>query len=204
MLSEKEVASFFSNTVIIEEKIDGANLGISFNKEGRILLQNRGDYLYEPYSGQWAAISKWLDNKIESLFDYLFDRYIIFGEWCYLKHSVYYNALPDWFVAFDIFDKQNKTFLTVSERNKLAKAMRLATVPFISSSQSLSLENLDTYVRKSAFGDETSEGLYLRIEANDQLLRRAKYVRPSFSQAINKHWSSQSLQKNKIAQEYSV
>lgn len=35
---------------------------------------------------------------------------ILFGEWCYAKHSIGYSALPGYFVAFDIFIKSEKKY----------------------------------------------------------------------------------------------
>ena len=38
-------------------------------------------------------------------------RNILYGEWVYAKHSIHYTALPGYFIAFDIWDKQTKTFM---------------------------------------------------------------------------------------------
>ncbi len=46
--------------VLVEEKIDGANLGISFGESGEALLQNRGDFLRLPAQGQWNELEEWL------------------------------------------------------------------------------------------------------------------------------------------------
>jgi hypothetical protein len=32
-------------------------------------------------------------------------RHILFGEWCRAQHSVFYSRLPDYFLAFDIWDR---------------------------------------------------------------------------------------------------
>ena len=40
-LSDVETKEFLNNKITVEEKIDGANLGISFDSESNILLQNR-------------------------------------------------------------------------------------------------------------------------------------------------------------------
>ncbi|MEA9396605.1 DNA ligase, partial [Lelliottia amnigena] len=52
LLEESVQKEIFKNELIIEEKIDGANLGISFNSEADIILQNRGSILRPPYLGQ--------------------------------------------------------------------------------------------------------------------------------------------------------
>ena len=118
ILSKEEVHIFLGNEIYVEEKIDGANLGISFNDRGECLLQNRGDYLYFPLSGQWSALNKWLNINENTIFENITNEYILFGEWCYATHSIKYDALPDWFVAFDIFDKKENKFFSVQRRNE--------------------------------------------------------------------------------------
>ncbi len=200
LLSYSDACLFYSNDVIIEEKIDGANLGISFSTEGEMLFQNRGNYLIKPFKGQWKPLEEWANRKGTFLFDILYDRYILFGEWCFLTHSVFYNSLPDWFIAFDIFDRMDNCFLSVERRNHFAEQMGIKTVPFIAKER-IMIETIDKYIGKSAFGDELCEGIYLRMESDDKLIKRAKYVRNSFSQTIDVHWSKKSIHKNQIAHE---
>lgn len=198
VLTDEETKVFFSEKVIIEEKIDGANLGISFSPDGIIQLQNRGHIIIPPYEGQWRPLSKWLENRIDQLFDILLDKYILFGEWCYIKHSVHYISLPDWFIAFDLFDKQKHAFLPVKIRNQIIKRIGLAVVPQIYTGH-LTKSLLGSLVNKSAFSEELCEGLYIRIDASDRLLYRAKYVRNSFSESIEAHWKKNMLTKNQLA-----
>ena len=42
LVSLKEI---LGKNIVIEEKVDGANVAISFNDEGKLLLQNRGHFL---------------------------------------------------------------------------------------------------------------------------------------------------------------
>lgn len=197
VLSDKEAQVFFSERVLIEEKIDGANLGISFSSDGVIQLQNRGHYIAEPFVGQWKPLSEWIKHKIDKLFDLLLDRYIVFGEWCYIAHSVYYNSLPDWFIAFDIYDKQNESFLSSKYRNEMINQMALAQVPQLYNGH-LSKESIDNFIGQSAFGMQRSEGLYFRVEDTHYLKYRAKYVRKDFSQSIETHWTKKVVNKNQL------
>ena len=57
-LTDSELEDFLSKSITIEEKIDGANLGISFDCNGNILLQNRGEFLKEPFYGQWKPLKQ--------------------------------------------------------------------------------------------------------------------------------------------------
>lgn len=187
-----------SKSITVEEKIDGANLGISFSDDGECLLQNRGQYLVTPLSGQWAKLQDWLEPKLNSLFDFLGNQYILFGEWCWFKHTVFYDALPDWFIAFDIFDKNAKKFLSVTRRNKMIDKMKLIVVPRLYFGH-LHLDNIEVMLQKSRFGSEMCEGLYFRSDNENWLEFRAKYVNPSFVQTIDQHWSKKMRVKNRLS-----
>ena len=42
----------------------------------------------------------------DSLYEILDQDTILFGEWLYAKHSISYNNLPDYFLAFDLYNKK--------------------------------------------------------------------------------------------------
>jgi ATP-dependent RNA circularization protein (DNA/RNA ligase family) len=48
VLSPTEAQALLSGDVVVEEKLDGANLGLSLSSDGTVLAQNRGQYLGEP------------------------------------------------------------------------------------------------------------------------------------------------------------
>ncbi len=196
-LSGTQIDQLFSKPVTVEEKVDGANLGISFDVDGEIVLQNRGELLRAPHIGQWKKLGPWLSIRIDTLFDVLGARYILFGEWCYAKHSIYYNRLPDWFIAFDIYDKNTKRFLSCQKRNVLISQLNLSLAPqlYYGLCTKSRLQSLLSY---SKFGDEMAEGLYLRQDEGDCLVLRAKYVRASFSQSIEEHWRAQPFTPNQL------
>lgn len=194
-LSDSEVEDFLSNKITIEEKIDGANLGISFDDAGNVLLQNRGEFLKKPFCGQWKPLKQWINLHQDELFDVLTDRYILYGEWCYACHSVKYDRLPDWFLAFDIYDKHNQRFLSVQKRNNIISATTLSVVPYLGFGV-WTKEELKSFFSISKVGSANNEGIYLRLDNDDWLLKRAKMVRPEFRQQIGEHWSRKALQKN--------
>lgn len=74
-------------------------------------------------------ISEWLIKHEDNIFDVITNEYILYGEWCYMKHSVYYDALQDWFVGFDIFDIKKEKFLSVNIRDKMFSNMGIVSVP---------------------------------------------------------------------------
>ncbi|VGO17501.1 hypothetical protein PDESU_06097 [Pontiella desulfatans] len=198
VLSKAEQDDFLLNKLIVEEKVDGANLGISFDSEGGLLCQNRGAYLTFPAVGQWKKLEQWLQPKLDLLFEILTDRYILFGEWCWAQHSVHYNHLPDWFLGFDLYDKHEKKFLSVMRRNELFEQMEVTKVPQVAQGR-FSLSEIELMLAQSKISDDPAEGLYLRAEHGQWLTKRAKLVRSSFIQAVDEHWSRAPIRSNTLA-----
>ena len=199
LLSDAERNAFLQQNLLVEEKIDGANLGISFDSEGNLLAQNRGAYLFLPGAGQWKKLNEWLAPRQDELFEHLSDQFILFGEWCYAQHSVYYDHLPDWFLGFDIFDKRSGRFLSSQCRDALLKGMGIAQVPFVTRGK-FTLPQLHEIlsVLDSKFGSQPAEGIYLRNDDGDWLVQRAKLVRASFVQAQAEHWSRSAIKPNRL------
>ncbi|MFA5480114.1 MAG: RNA ligase family protein [Candidatus Muiribacteriota bacterium] len=197
VLSEAERLVFLRHEIVVEEKVDGANLGISFDSEGNLFLQNRGSHLKFPVTGQWKKLEQWLNPKIDALFESLTDRYILFGEWCYAKHSVYYNRLPDFFLGFDVYDKKVKKFFSTEKRDKFINKMGINRVPQIVTGN-YSLSDIRQLLAQSKISDEPAEGLYLRINQGDWLLKRTKLVRSSFIQSVEEHWSRSVIKPNQL------
>lgn len=196
-MSESERDEFLEHNLVVEEKVDGANLGISFDSEGNVRAQNRGAYLHLPGSGQWKKLGQWLTPRIDVFYEHLSDRFILFGEWCYAKHSVYYNRLPDWFLGFDIYDKQFNRFLSSGQRDENLKNMFLAQVPVIERGR-FTYPQIKKLLSQSKLTDQPAEGLYLRYDQGDWLEQRAKLVRQAFIQSVEQHWTRSAIKLNQL------
>ncbi len=197
VLTESERQEFLRHELTVEEKVDGANLGLSFDGDGNIRPQDRGGYLHLPGSGQWKNLSAWLARHIDKLFDHLSDRYILFGEWCYAQHSIFYNRLPDWFLGFDVYDRHAERFLASAYRDYLLDKMDIYKVPCLARGR-FALSELQGFLTQSKLADGPPEGIYLRIDREGWLESRAKLVRPAFLQKIDRHWSCSALRPNRL------
>ena len=197
VLSELERDEFLTHEVTVEEKVDGANLGISFDSEGNIRAQNRGAYLHLPGSGQWKKLGDWLTPRTDTLFEHLSDHFILFGEWCYAQHSVFYDRLPDWFLGFDIYDKRFDRFLTSKHRDDLFTKMSIAQVPVLASGH-FAYPKVQKFLLTSKLSNQPAEGIYLRFDQDDWLAQRAKLVRPAFIQTVEQHWSRSTIRPNRL------
>lgn len=200
VLSPAEAQALLSGDVVVEEKLDGANLGLSLSREGTLRAQNRGQYLSEPYAGQFARLPTWLGQHEPGLRAVLHSELMLFGEWCAARHSLDYRTLPDWFLLFDVYDRNSGRFWSTSRRNALAADVGLFTVPLVLSGRTTlaALKQLvmDTPSRYRA--GLPLEGVVVRRESADWCEARAKLVRPDFAQAIDTHWRKRAIEWNRV------
>ncbi len=199
VLSRAEAEALLSGPVTVEEKLDGANLGLSIGEDGGLRTQNRGQYLYAPYAGQFARLAGWVAQHGHDLLGQLRPGLILFGEWVAARHSVSYTGLPDWFVAFDMYDVAEGEFWSTRRRDAFAEQIGLSVTPCLIHGRT-TLPALEALARQgtSLFGGAPLEGLVVRHDAGWLNERRAKLVRPGFTQAIGDHWRRRTLEWNRI------
>lgn len=212
-LGPRESAVFIADpSLIVEEKLDGTNVGIHFTSTGRMVLQCRGHEITEGMHPQYDLFKQWTAVKRPLLESLLADRFILYGEWLYARHSVHYRALPHYFFEFDIWDKDAGQFLDLATRLRMQEGTGLQTVPVLHRGPTTA-EELRALIGPSAFDsafdnpltgrpDPLMEGLYLRTETNGVVTGRAKLVRPEFVEKIkqSEHWQHQALVPNELAE----
>lgn len=199
VLSTAEANALLSGEVTIEEKLDGANLGVSVNGDGRLRLQNRGQYLIPPFGAQFSRVAAWIERHHDELAPALGNGLILFGEWCAARHSIVYDHLPDWFLAFDIYDRAAARFWSTVRRDAWVKGLNISLVPVLARRR-VSLAEVEAIAMTgvSRFGTNALEGVIIRQESADFLDRRAKLVRPDFAQAIGEHWRNRRIEWNAV------
>ncbi len=199
LLSPNEVTALLAGDVVVEEKLDGANVGLSLAPNGSLRAQNRGQYLAEPHSGQFAHLPAWLAQHGEPLRAVLNANLVLFGEWCAARHSLDYAALPDWFLLFDVYDRSAGRFWSSSRRNALAQAAGLVTVPqVLSGKTTLAALKQRLAATSSRYREGPLEGVVIRRESPEWCEARAKLVRPDFTQTIDTHWRKRPIEWNRI------
>lgn len=199
VLSQQGVDSLLRGTVVVEEKVDGANLGFSVSEEGQLLAQNRGQYLNKPYSGQFSRLDNWRSSRSELLVEKLGKHLVLFGEWCAARHSLEYLNLPDWFIVFDVYDRKENKFWSTPRRNTLAEELSLPVVPELFNGTTTIQDLKNSLTRShSTFRDGPLEGLIIRKQSANWLDGRAKLVRSDFTQSIEEHWRSRPLEWNRL------
>ena len=211
-LGREESGAFIADpSLIVEEKIDGTNVGIHFTARGRMVLQCRGHEIAEGMHPQYDLFKQWTSVKRPVLESMLGSRFILYGEWLYAKHSVHYRKLPHYFFEFDIYDKDTTQFLDLDTRLRMLLGTGLQTVPVLHRGRA-TLNELQALIGPSAFDsefdhpltrrtDKLMEGLYCRTEAPGRVTGRAKLVRPEFVEKVkqSEHWQHQKMIPNLLA-----
>ncbi len=199
--------------LVQEEKIDGANTGISFNAIGNLRLQSRGHFLTGGGRERHFSMFKtWAHTHSDRFREVLGSRYIMYGEWAYAKHTCYYNALPAYFFEFDVYDTANKAFLSTAARRELLFGLPIVPVPVISQGIFKRGDSIEAQVKPTLFRtpnwkddlmadaeatgsrpdmvlaqsdlSEMAEGIYLKVETEKHTTDRFKFVRGDFLQTI--------------------
>ena len=136
----------------------------------------------------------------------------MYGEWLYAKHTSFYDALPHYFLEFDLFDKEKERFLSTAARRKVLDGLPVMPVPVLNEGELRSSRDVEVLVTKSLYktanwrdvlkeaaatsgnrpemveqqteDTDLSEGLYIKQEDAESVVDRFKYVRAGFIQTL--------------------
>lgn len=212
-LSQRPFSDIAGKHVVLEEKIDGANSAISFTDDGELRLQSRGHFLTGGYRERhYDLLKQWAIVQQSRLHEVLGNRYILYGEWMYAKHSLYYDALPHYFMEFDILDRKSGVFLDTPSRLELLQGLPVCHVPVLATGVLNNMDEILKHLGDSRYisanhiehlredagklgldvdqicretdPSRTMEGLYIKVEENGAVTDRMKFVRASFLQSI--------------------
>jgi len=216
--------------IVVEEKVDGANAGISFTPEGQLQLQSRGHFLIGGGREKHFNLFKtWANTHSRELWQILKDRFVLYGEWLYAKHTVFYDQLPHYFLEFDIRDNTDGSFLSTEKRKEMLEGSPVVSVPVLwqgnAGADNSLVKLLGNSLYKSADWkvrledgcavnnarvemtiaqtDPTDlmEGLYIKVEENDRVVERYKFIRESFLTAVidsETHWLDRPIVPNRL------
>lgn len=204
VLDSSDLEERFQRMVVVEEKVDGANLGFSLDATGKVLVQNRSHYINSSDQAQFSKLDWWLERygpklyKVLARDEVLKERYVLFGEWMVATHSIAYTRLPGWFLAFDLLDRLTGKFVGRDSLVALLRGSGICVVPEIYrgvlEGRGMLLGFLE---RESLFAPGTKvEGVVVRWQNG----MRGKVVRENFV-AGSAHWSKNEYKNNRLAGE---
>ncbi|GAA5832875.1 hypothetical protein JCM11251_000513 [Rhodosporidiobolus azoricus] len=217
-----------SLSLVLTEMLDGANLAFSLSPSPPhdLLVQNRSHYLAIKPGESWKReggeheqfrkLGQWMGEREEELRRLLGvgeempERYIIYGEWMAVTHSIHYTSLPSLVHAFDLYDRRTHSFLSrrllAARLRHLAPSIPLVPLLYAGSGADYqtrgALEGL-LQGRSAYMAEETDEnearreGIYSKIENGEKVVERSKIVRGDFI-AGDEHWSKGKIRLNEL------
>lgn len=182
----KSTSHFNDKLVVITEKMDGENTTI-YNDyyHARSIDSKHKEY----HSYLLANILPVLQYQIP-------DDYRVCGEYLYAKHSIAYNDLESYFLAFSIWYKDK--CLSWSETVEISQKWGLKTVPVLYEGiyDENKVKEIAANVVKAG-----GEGIVVRLADSFSIdefgQSMAKFVRANHVQT-NTHWTQSKIEQNKL------
>jgi hypothetical protein len=210
--------------LVIEEKVDGSHCGLLFDEHAELRVFTRHTLLESPpVRRDFRLLDRLAREATDELWEVLGDRYVLYGEWARVAHTIYYDALPAFFLEDDIFDRAAGRFLSTPRREALVAALPPAfgqSVTVLHAGSISELAELHALVGPSTYksacwrercpelgaveDSDEMEGLYIKQEEPDFVLRRLKWIRPGFLAHIagsGEHWRARDELLNQLADE---
>ena len=173
----------YKDLIIVQEKLDGSNVGIA-KIDGKIIALTRSGYLADTSKyEQHHKFNEWVALLGHTRFSGLKEGERIVGEWMYQAHGTRYNLPHEPFVAFDLMTGHERTpFIEFIHR--MAR-FDLITPRLIHIGQPISLKNVIKQLEPSGHGAiDPVEGAIWRVERDNKVDFLIKYVRPEKEDGI--------------------
>lgn len=190
------VDSLLNRQIVLTEKIDGSN--VCLEKDACFARTHSGPPTHESFDlfkALHASVKHKIPNDVQ-----------IFGEWVFALHSISYNKLPGYFLAFAVRDTANNTWQSWEDVELYASEINVPTVPvlwrgIIKTAKELEALTVNLAAAKSICGGER-EGVVVRIADGfadkDFAASAQKMVRAGHVQTTT-HWKEQKIVRNKLA-----
>lgn len=179
------IASLLGAPVLVEEKVDGANV-VLWMADGRVQAALRSGPGSMDRAGQLGPLRAWAAEHDGALRQVLAGDTALYAEWLLLTHSSSYDRLPSYLVALDLW-RPSTGFLTADERDAMCAAAGLTVPPLVWTGVASSVDAVERLLgRPSAWGPGFAEGLVIRSIADPTL--RAKLVPAGFRRLGDDEW----------------
>lgn len=194
-LSKKECKQLLNGKVIITEKMDGANVGIIRYRD-TFHLQKRGSLVGDSEHAQFNFFKAWSYNNYDKIMQ-IPKGTVLYGELMYAKHTIFYDRLPSYFLAFAWLNKGNNKYYKWEEMKNLCDNIGLHTVPLIHQGYVDRMELFDMIPKVSSYGSMMAEGI---VVWNHKKGMRGKVVRPEFQKSMDDegYWMRRPVTQNEV------
>lgn len=187
-----------------QEKADGANMRISWLKGGPV-LGNRENILKKGYSDirtpakkQFVSAWNWIhkhEDDIKEIEKMWQSPISIYGEWMFLKHSLEYDKLPDFFLAYDIWSVEDNKFLSPETVGKLMSETKISHIKPVKTVFTSMSEIISVSEKVSEYRTGIVEGIVLKTSKGEFLNETWKVVNKHFERTTD---FSERMVKNQV------
>jgi ATP-dependent RNA circularization protein (DNA/RNA ligase family) len=167
------------DTILVFEKYDGSNVGIT-KINNQIIPLNRSGYKASssPYKLH-HIFNDWVYKNISIFMEMLDNGERIAGEWMAQAHGMKYDIQDIPIIFFDYFNSQNQRLL-YDNLNEKCNKFNLPIVRLLHKGDSIKTDNLlDKLNEKTSYmkSSENPEGMVYRVERKNKVDFLAKWVR---------------------------
>ena len=186
VLQAEQVDALLAREVVVEEKLDGANV-VVWREGHRIECALRAGPGAADRAGQLGPLKAWAAERTDNLRPLLAGDFALYGEWLYLTHTVAYDRLPSFFVGLDL-RRPDGSFLSVDERTAACEAAGVAVPPELWRGSAHGLGDIERLLGPSRYGQAPAEGIVVRTVDGSEP-RVAKLWRPEFQRISDDVWA---------------
>lgn len=188
-LDAGEVAALLASEVVVEEKLDGANVVLWLDDDGRVECALRSGLGSMDRAGQLGPLRAWAAAHDEALRSALSGGYrALYAEWLFLAHSLAYDRLPSFLIVIDFWRRENG-FASVGQRDALCAKSGLVTPPELWRGVPHAIAAIERLFGRAAWGSGPAEGLVVRrVDDAADAPRLGKLLAPGFDRLGDDDW----------------
>lgn len=192
----QETYGIEKGTCYVFPKLDGTNSSVWYNPETGIEAGSRNRHLDETSKGDNAGFCKWAKAQ-ENIKEFLkqYSHLRLFGEWL-VPHSLKTYQEDAWkrFYIFDVYDHNEKRFLTYEEYLPLIKEFNFDYIPLLCKIDNPTEEELIEISKDNTFLVTKGIGEGIVIKRYDFI---NKYGRTIFSKIVADEFLKRKKEKTK-------
>ena len=148
------------NHIVIQEKVDGSNSAIAYDKEtNKLVAFSRKKTL--DYDNTLNGFWNWVQTLAVEQFS-KYPNYVFFGEWLTSHTIKYIQDAYKKFYFYDVYDKENECYLPQSDVKRLANELNLRYVQTFYDGEFISWEHCMSFMHKSDIAVDNPEGIVVK------------------------------------------
>lgn len=193
----ESVEGFLCTPLVLTEKMDGSNVCLESES---VFARSHASAPNHPSFDALKALHATIKGRIGTGIQ-------VFGEWCYAKHSISYEALPSYLLVFGVRDLSRGMWASWAEVEMWAEELGVPTVPVLAQEPWLNrewkIQNLiEMHATMPSRCGGPREGVVLRKAGEfsdaDFATSVVKWVRSGHVQTDD-HWKNQAIVRNTIS-----